>query len=47
MPLNDYDKDLIQAMFRDNCDVNTVHKVVPYAPRPTLYRMRRNVVAFG
>jgi hypothetical protein len=47
MPLNDYDKDLIQAMFRDNCDVNTVHKVVPHAPRPTLYRMRQNVVAFG
>ncbi|KAI5211373.1 hypothetical protein E4T38_01308 [Aureobasidium subglaciale] len=37
MPLNDYDKDLIQAMFRDNCDVNTVHKLVPQAPRPTLF----------
>jgi hypothetical protein len=47
MPLNDYDRDLIQAMFRDNCDVNTVHRVVPHASRPTLYRMQQNVSAFG
>ncbi|TIA28579.1 hypothetical protein D6C78_10679 [Aureobasidium pullulans] len=37
MPLNDHEKDLIQAMFYDNCDVNTVSKVVPHAPRSTLY----------
>jgi hypothetical protein len=30
MPLNEHDKDLIKAMFRDNYDVNTILKVVPY-----------------
>ncbi|CAD0091816.1 unnamed protein product [Aureobasidium vineae] len=47
MPLNDYDKDLIEAMFRDNSNVEAVHKVVPHAARPTLYRMQQNVTNFG
>jgi hypothetical protein len=30
MPLNEYDKTLIKAIFRNNYDVNIVTKVVPY-----------------
>jgi hypothetical protein len=30
MPLNEHDKTLIEAMFRDNYDINIVIKVVPY-----------------
>jgi hypothetical protein len=47
MPLNQHDKVLIEAMFRDDCDVNTVLKVVPHAARRTLYRMRQNMGNFG
>jgi len=47
MPLNDHDKDLIQAMFRDNCDINTVLKVVPHAARRTVTRMQHNIELFG
>ncbi|CAD0055223.1 unnamed protein product [Aureobasidium pullulans] len=47
MPLNEHDKDLIQAMFHDDCDVNTVSKVMPHAPRSTLYRMQKNIDLFG
>jgi transposase len=47
MPLNEHDKDLIQAMFYDDCDVNTVAAVVRHAPRSTLYRMQKNIELFG
>ncbi|CAD0082815.1 unnamed protein product [Aureobasidium vineae] len=47
MPLNEHDKDLIEAMFRDNCDVNTVCKVIPHAARRTVYRMYENIQHFG
>jgi hypothetical protein len=47
MPLNERDKTLIEAMFRDHCDVNTVLKVVPYAARRTLFRMQHNMELFG
>jgi hypothetical protein len=47
MPLNDYDQDLVQAMFRDGSDVNTVLKVVPDAARSTRYRMQQNLDNFG
>jgi hypothetical protein len=30
MPLIEYNKDLIKAMFYDDYDVNTILKVVPY-----------------
>jgi hypothetical protein len=30
MPLNEHNKDLIKAMFYNNCDINTILKVVPY-----------------
>ena len=43
MPLNEHEKDLIQAMFYDDCDVNTVSQVVPHTPRSTLYRMQKNL----
>jgi hypothetical protein len=47
MPFNGYDRDLVRAMFRDGCDVNTVLKIVPHAARSTLYRMETNVELFG
>jgi transposase len=47
MPLNDYDKDLIQAMFRDNCNVQTVLKVIPHVSKSTLYFMQKNFALFG
>ncbi|KAI5237967.1 hypothetical protein E4T42_09104 [Aureobasidium subglaciale] len=47
MPLSDHDKALVEAMFRDNCDVNTVLEVVPHAARSTLYWMQRNFEAAG
>jgi hypothetical protein len=47
MPLNERDKTLIEAMFRDHCDVNTVLKVVPYAARRTLFCMQHNMELFG
>jgi transposase len=47
MPLNEHDKDLIEAMFRDDCDVNTVLKVVPHAARRTVFRMQQNMELFG
>jgi transposase len=47
MPLNEHDKDLIQAMFYDDCDVNTVAAIVRHAPRSTLYRMQKNIELFG
>lgn len=47
MPLNDHDKAVVEAMFNDNCDVNTVLKVVPHAARRTLYRMQQNMDCFG
>jgi transposase len=47
MPLSDHDKTLVEAMFRDDCDVNTVLKVVPHAARSTLYWMQRNFEAAG
>jgi hypothetical protein len=47
MPLNEHDKDLIEAMFRDDCDVNTVLKVVPHAARRTVARMQQNIGLFG
>jgi hypothetical protein len=34
-------------MFRDNCDINTVIKVVPHAARRTLFRMQHNMDLFG
>jgi transposase len=37
MPLNEHDKDLIEAMFRDNCD----------AARRTVFRMQQNMELFG
>ncbi|KAK6006485.1 hypothetical protein QM012_006895 [Aureobasidium pullulans] len=46
MSLNAHDKAIIEAMFRDNCDVNTVLKVIPYAARRTLYRMQQNMELF-
>jgi hypothetical protein len=30
MPLNEHNKVLIKAMFRDDYNVNTILKVVPY-----------------
>jgi hypothetical protein len=47
MPLNGHDKDLIQAMFYDDCDVNTVAAVTRHAPRSTLYRMWKSTELFG
>jgi transposase len=47
MPLNEHDKDVIQAMFYDNCDVNTVAAIVRHAPRSTLYGMQKNIELFG
>jgi hypothetical protein len=47
MPLNERDKTLIEAMFRDHCDVNTVAKIVPHAARRTLFRMQHNMDLFG
>jgi transposase len=47
MPLSDHDKTLVEAMFRDDCDVNTVLKVVPHAAWSTLYWMQRNFKAAG
>jgi hypothetical protein len=47
MPLNERDKTLVEAMFRDHCDVNIVLKVVPYAARRTLFRMQHNMELFG
>lgn len=44
MPLNDYDKNLIQGMFFDDCTVAEVLKVVPYAAPST---MQSNFEAFG
>lgn len=46
MPLNEHDKDLIQAMFYDDCDVNTVAAIVRHAPRSTLYGMQKNIELF-
>ncbi|THZ35586.1 hypothetical protein D6C90_07294 [Aureobasidium pullulans] len=45
--LRGVERDLIQAMFHDDCDVNTVSKVMPHAPRSTLYRMQKNIDLFG
>lgn len=47
MPLNEHDKDLIEAMFHDNCDVKTVCKVMPHAATRTVYRMYENIQRFG
>jgi len=47
MPLSDHDKTLVEAMFRDDCDVNTALKVVPHAARSTLCWMQRNFEAAG
>lgn len=47
MPIAEDDKDFIQAMFRDNCNVPTVHKVFPRAPLTTLKRMKVNFDCFG
>lgn len=47
MPLNDYDKDLVQAMFRDDCNVPTVRKVVPHATTSTLNRIEGDVDLIG
>ena len=33
-------------MFHNDCDVNTILKVMPYAPCSTLYYMQKNIDLF-
>jgi hypothetical protein len=47
MPLDGYDKDFIEAMFRNDCDVDTVLKVVLQTARRTFHRMRQNIELLG
>ena len=47
MPLNEPDRDLIEAMLRDDCGANTVLRVVPHAARRTVFRMQQNIELFG
>jgi hypothetical protein len=41
MPISEHDRDFIQTMYKDDCEVREVQLVFPLAGYSTLTRMRR------